>query len=145
MESIESHDQTQLPITDKPRRPELAFESKLAFSRCGGSGGGGGGQQLWTSLLEKAYAKAHGSYNAISGGWVSEALLDLTGAPTESIDLSEEENLEFLWQRLREFRRHRLPMGCGTHSGQEDYRGTGLCGSHAYSIIDVREVSRPVS
>ena len=60
-------------------------------------------------------------------------------------DLSEEENLEFLWQRLREFRRHRLPMGCGTHSGQEDYRGTGLCGSHAYSIIDVREVSRSVS
>ena len=31
----------------------------------------------------QAYAKAHGSYQSISGGWVAEALLDLTGAPTE--------------------------------------------------------------
>eukprot|EP00967_Tisochrysis_lutea_P007664 scaffold9164_cov29-Tisochrysis_lutea.AAC.2 len=29
-----------------------------------------GGQQLWASMVEKAYAKAHGSYQAISGGMV---------------------------------------------------------------------------
>ena len=34
-----------------------------------------GAQQLWASLVEKAYAKAHGSYQSISGGWVAEALL----------------------------------------------------------------------
>ncbi|CAL1166266.1 unnamed protein product, partial [Cladocopium goreaui] len=47
------------------------------------------GQQLWVPLLEKAYAKAHGSYQAISGGEIAEALLDLTGCPTESIDFDE--------------------------------------------------------
>ena len=52
-----------LPVTDEPRRVELAFESKLAFSRCGSSVGG---QQLWVSILEKAYAKAHGSFQAVS-------------------------------------------------------------------------------
>ena len=29
--------------------------------------------------------KAHGSYHAISGGWVAEALFDLTGRPTETL------------------------------------------------------------
>jgi hypothetical protein len=37
--------------------------------------------------VEKAYAKAHGSYHAISGGYISEGLLDLTGCPTETIAL----------------------------------------------------------
>ena len=65
-----------LPVTAAPRREQLAFDTRLAFCRCGSASGA---QQLWASLVEKAYAKAHGSYQAISGGWVAEALLDLTG------------------------------------------------------------------
>ena len=44
----------------------------LAFSRAGEG-------QLWAPLLEKAYAKAHGCYSAISGGQVAEALVELGG------------------------------------------------------------------
>ena len=44
----------------------------LTLTRCGSATGA---QQLWASLVEKAYAKAHGSYQSISGGWVAEALL----------------------------------------------------------------------
>jgi hypothetical protein len=34
---------------------------------------------LWVPFIEKAYAKGYGSYSAINGGHIREALLDLTG------------------------------------------------------------------
>ena len=43
------------------------------------------GQVLWPAIVEKAYAKVHGSYDSLSGGFISEALYDLSGAPTERI------------------------------------------------------------
>jgi calpain-15 len=87
----------RLPVARDPRRPDLAFGCKLAFSRCGSTSQ----QMLWASLLEKGYAKAHGSYKAISGGEISEALLDLTGAPTLSVDFDDPKfDSEQLWRSM---------------------------------------------
>lgn len=123
----------RLPCTDQQRRPD---GSGLAFSRADG-------QQLWVPLLEKAYAKAHGSYQAISGGEIAEALLDLTGCPTESIDFDEPGfDPEELWQRLMDFKAADFPMGCAT-AGNPELREVGLCGNHAYSVLDVREIFDP--
>lgn len=37
--------------------------------------------EIWSMLLEKAFAESYGSYEAIEGGYPSEAFLVLTGAP----------------------------------------------------------------
>jgi hypothetical protein len=45
--------------------------------------------EFWMSLLEKAYAKMHGCYEALDAGSMDDALVDLTGAAPGSIRIKE--------------------------------------------------------
>ena len=45
----------------------------LHFARSGKTG------ETWVPLIEKAYAKLHGDFAALNGGWMCEAIEDLTG------------------------------------------------------------------
>lgn len=71
-----------------------------------------------SSCLFQAYAKAHGSYHAISGGHISEAMLDLTGAPTETIWMDHPDfDSEVTWARLLSFVHEGFPIGCASAFG----------------------------
>ncbi|XP_038216495.1 calpain-C isoform X1 [Zerene cesonia] len=59
---------------------------KLAFMHCSHS------EQLWPALLEKAYAKMHGSYEALKYGNLHDGLVELTGGITETIPLADIED-----------------------------------------------------
>lgn len=94
---------------------------------------------LWPALVEKAYAKAHGSYSNLSGGFIAEGLADLTGAPTETIVFEREKLLDpsgdDLWVKMLSFTDAGFLMGVATNRG-----GDGLVGCHAYSVLKVLEL-----
>ena len=91
--------------------------------------------QLWPALIEKAYAKAHGSYEHLSGGFIQEAFYDMTGAPTETIIFGACCHVEELWARLLSFSEAGFIMGVATNKS-----GDGLVGHHAYSVLQVVEI-----
>lgn len=109
--------------------------------------------ELWVMLLEKAYAKLHGSYNSLQFGFTWEGMIDLTGCPTQNIDfednknfdISIETNKESLWKTLLDSHESGFLIS-GETSGVDEYTkaggkaGGGLVPGHAYSIIRIVEV-----
>ncbi|SPQ95524.1 Calpain catalytic domain-containing protein [Plasmodiophora brassicae] len=107
---------------------------------------------FWVSLVEKAYAKLYGSYRAISGGNVSEALVDLTGTPVHdySLDATDFKEKQFWAHLLDVCARDRL-VGCAmcrppsADDDDDDDDGqasspSGIVANHAYSVHSVVRV-----
>ncbi|KAL3697653.1 hypothetical protein R1sor_011729 [Riccia sorocarpa] len=104
------------------------------------------GNELWVSILEKAYAKLHGSYEALDAGVVQDALVDLTGGAGEEIDMtSAHVQLDLasgrLWSQLVRFKQEGFLLGAGSPSGSDAHvSSSGIVQGHAYSLLQVCEV-----
>lgn len=102
--------------------------------------------ELWVSIVEKAYAKLHGSYEALEGGLVQDALVDLTGGAGEEIDLrSAQAQIDLasgrLWSQLLRFKQEGFLLGAGSPSGSDVHvSSSGIVQGHAYSVLQVRDV-----
>ncbi|XP_043911366.1 calpain-A-like [Protopterus annectens] len=105
------------------------------------------GNEFWPSLLEKAYAKLHGSYKAIEGGWTIDALTDLTGGVGEMYKLRDfQDRLEELYNHLASAFRKNAFIACGTGKqtdGPDSEKQDGLVAGHAYSITAVNKLTTP--
>lgn len=53
--------------------------SQREYYAHGGDTDSAGNEELWVKLIEKAYAKMHGSFDKVDGGWEEDALEILTG------------------------------------------------------------------
>ncbi|XP_038073620.1 calpain-B-like [Patiria miniata] len=99
--------------------------------------------EFWSALLEKAYAKLHGSYEALKGGDTIEAMEDFTGGVCELHKLKDPpENLSVLM--LQGNQRASL-MACSIDANRatekEAKLPNGLIMGHAYIITAVKKVT----
>ncbi|KAL7834039.1 hypothetical protein AOLI_G00289990 [Acnodon oligacanthus] len=98
--------------------------------------------EFWSALLEKAYAKVNGSYEALTGGWASEAFEDFTGGIAESYELSKAPSNLFniIKQALG-----RGSLLCtyiyGSRNELEAVTTEQLVKTHAYSVTGAVEVN----
>mmetsp|Transcript_27152 Transcript_27152/g.43613 ORF Transcript_27152/g.43613 Transcript_27152/m.43613 type:complete len:797 (+) Transcript_27152:3202-5592(+) len=116
------------PVDAKKKRKNLKGNEDFLLAFCKSER-----NQLWVPLLEKAYAKAHGCYNSIHGGYIAEALFDLTGRPTETLEIGTLPEDE-LYTLLESFHQQGYLIGA---SCINPGKGSGLVGYHAYSVLRV--------
>ena len=97
--------------------------------------------EFWSALAEKAYAKHHGNYaTALDGGFVAEALEDLTGGIGEEIFMSEirDHQSEFFLKLLQAYKTKSM-MSASILTSSRIKEENGLVCGHAYSLNKVIE------
>lgn len=122
----------------------------LVFAKCYNK------NEFWVPLIEKAYAKVHGTYEALISGQIDDGLVDMTGCVSEKLKITDAKgnfnqklfgSKEQLWTRLNEDLVNGSLLGCsilgeGVESKifSEEREFTGLYAGHAYSILDFIDI-----
>ncbi|CAK4034443.1 Calpain-type cysteine protease DEK1 [Lecanosticta acicola] len=100
----------------------------LYFSHCKSN-------ETWLPLIEKAYAKAHGDYFAIEGGFASEGIEDLTGGVAVVINPEDIMDKDRFWkEQLSQVNEKYLFGGGSRQNGSK-----GFVGGHAYAVLEAWE------
>ncbi|CAK9301677.1 unnamed protein product [Gordionus sp. m RMFG-2023] len=97
--------------------------------------------EFWSALLEKAYAKVYGSYEALEGGSTAEAMEDFTGGIAEHYDLKEVP--KNIFSILYKANQRSSLMACFIQPDPHikfAELSNGLIKGHAYSITDVKRI-----
>ena len=113
--------------------------------------------EIWVSLIEKAYAKVHGSFGAIMTGGSAPALGDLTGCPYKTLEFTGDDATSF--DKMLENDEHEFLQVLGTPGKNimyvpessvnaedkkmwDEYQKVGLICEHSYSLITVKRTSK---
>ncbi|KAH6951135.1 hypothetical protein BKA56DRAFT_682422 [Ilyonectria sp. MPI-CAGE-AT-0026] len=122
------------PCWDSPSRSEI-FCNKLAlfFAQCKDQ------NETWIPLIEKAYAKAHGDYASLAGGWVGEGLEDLSGGVTTALFTSDILDRDELWNKEMSKVNKDFLFGTSTGYLENGYgERDGIAEGHAYIVPEAR-------
>ncbi|RKK11185.1 hypothetical protein BFJ66_g18332, partial [Fusarium oxysporum f. sp. cepae] len=118
------------------RKQKQSNSEALFFAKCIDP------NETWLPLLEKAFAKVHGDYQALDGGWAGIAMEDLTGGVATLIATNSILDKERLWREL---------LSCGIIGGEFLFtlssgpcfkHRNGIVLSHTYSILEAIELKK---
>lgn len=97
--------------------------------------------ETWVPLMEKAFAKAHGDYAALEGGWVGEGVEDLSGGVTTELLAADIMDPDSFWDRELSRVGDEFLFGCSTGMLDRGYgERDGIAESHAYVVLEARKL-----
>ena len=98
---------------------------------------------LWGPLIEKAFAKLQGNYEALAGGDPRNAIQYLTGGPSEHYSHTAKSAAE-VFALVKQANLDDGMISAGTRSsanGHDDRSAVGLAQGHAYTVLSAHEVT----
>ncbi|KAK7865864.1 hypothetical protein R5R35_003980 [Gryllus longicercus] len=114
---------------------------RLVYLRCANP------TEFWVALLEKAYAKLYGSYEALHAGCTTRALQDLTGGIVQSFGLGGQDRF-LTFQVLNSAVPRSSLLIASINPEKENKRQlrlrNGLITAHAYSVTGLARVRGPL-
>ncbi|KAK4177867.1 putative calpain-1 catalytic subunit [Triangularia setosa] len=117
------------------RRTYQSGSGALYFAQCENP------NETWLPLLEKAYAKAHGDYQAIDGGFTAEGIEDLTGGVTSELHATDILDKDAFWNNELMKVNQDFLFGCSTGHMARGYGSRrGIVERHAYSVMRAVEI-----
>jgi hypothetical protein len=95
--------------------------------------------ETWVPLIEKAYAKAHGDFASLSGGWIGEGLEDLSGGVTTELLASDILDIDGFWENEFSKVNQEFLFGCSTGLLDGGYGDRdGISEGHAYIVMKAK-------
>jgi hypothetical protein len=118
----------------KYKKEKQTGSESLYFAQCEDA------NETWLPLLEKAYAKVHGDYDSISGGWSGEGVEDMTGGVTTTIRLNRVLSKDKLWKDLLNVKKDFIfAASSPSYYGDDSAARQGIALGHAYSVLKAVE------
>ncbi|KAI1500300.1 hypothetical protein F5X99DRAFT_240931 [Biscogniauxia marginata] len=129
-------DRERVNSEEQYRKAYQSGSGALYFAQCEHA------DETWLPLLEKAYAKAHGDYAAIEGGFTGEGIEDLTGGVTTELYTTDILDKEYFWKEELMKVNDEFLFGCSTGMWGASYWGErkGIVELHAYSVMRAVEM-----